>query len=179
MTTVLALDISSRRTGYALFEDGKLVSYGSWKLDKDPIEKRAYFLSLMVKNLPSLEISIPDITYYDVLVMEDAYLDVKKSKMNPNTFKKLCRMQGAAMAAASPSMTEIVFITPSQWRSCFLGKGKGGGKRSVIKQKVKKQVEIEFGIKVNNDDESDAIGIGFGWIQMQKFMKITEQGGRR
>ena len=51
MNKLLALDQSSRITGWSVFEDGKLLDYGKFNYESYPIEERLYRIRNKVAEL--------------------------------------------------------------------------------------------------------------------------------
>ena len=86
MSKLLALDQSSRITGYAVFENAKLIHYGKFSVDDDDIGVRLLKIRQNVHNL---------IEKYDIneLVFEDIQLQ-NNVQNNVQTFKTLAEVFG-------------------------------------------------------------------------------------
>ena len=82
MYNILALDQSSRTTGYAIFRDNELYSHGTFTVTDDDIGVRLYKIRKKVAEL------IDDFDINEV-ILEDIYLD-----HNTNTFKVLAEVFG-------------------------------------------------------------------------------------
>lgn len=137
---ILSLDISTRSTGYAITEDGKLLDYGTLKSSNSDFLKRGFeireqLLSVLNKFTP------------DVVVVEEL-----KVLTNQKVLVKLGIVNGIVL---SPFKTiPTLFIPPSVWRSEYgLNKKRTEAKKQAIKI-ASKYAEVE------NDDEAEAILIG-------------------
>jgi Holliday junction resolvasome RuvABC endonuclease subunit len=111
---LLALDISSASTGYAVFDqnDRSLISYGTLRLpDKEWFVRGHKFYDWLTTTIKSYNITH--------IIAEDCF-----SGKNANTFKVLARLQAMAGLAASKANIYTVFIMQSALRF-LLGEGTG------------------------------------------------------
>lgn len=147
---ILAVDQSTRSTGYALFNDGDLRSYGViTSKNKDPLIRmremclqinnliKKYKPSLMVIEKVSLHSSVP------VLV-------------------SLANLQGCIYQMCFERDIEYLLYAPSTWRR-IIGIIGGRLKRDEYKKKAVAFIESSYGITVN-DDCAEAICIGLAHL---------------
>ena len=147
---VLALDSSTKRTGYAFFKEDQL-QYGAIASASTNVERR---IGIMRDEIIKI-IKENDI---DTVVMEE----VRPDGYNNRTGKVLHWLQGCIVVAIfelNPKI-KVEFIGPSSWRSVI------GIQGYRIKRDQQKQKDIEYANKTYNlelkpsqDDEADAIGI--------------------
>lgn len=147
----LALDQASKVTGYAIFDDTKLVKYGTFTTTaEDDIERfamvRAWLLSMISSWRPDY-IGIEGIQFQE---------EGSGQKMGVTVFQTLARLQGILMMACHDEKVPFEICPTNTWRhSC----GVKGKTRTDKKRSTQLLVEQWYGIKVS-EDEADAIGIG-------------------
>lgn len=147
----LALDQASKITGYAIFDDTKLVKYGTFTTTAaDDIERfamvRAWLLSMISSWRPDY-IGIEGIQFQE---------EGSGQKMGITVFQTLARLQGILMMACHDEKVPFEICPTNTWRhSC----GVKGKTRTDKKRSTQLLVEQWYGIKVS-EDEADAIGIG-------------------
>lgn len=144
--TILALDVSTTSTGFAIYKgSGKLLLSGCIAdKSKDWLER----VRIMAREL-NLQYQIYGI---DTVVIEDTYVS-----KNVNTVKKLCMAQGIIIGML-PNV-DIIQIYPTSWKS-YYGLTKQKNKRSEQKQSSLSIAETMTRLSVGNDDEADAVLIG-------------------
>lgn len=108
MNVVLGLDMSSQKSGYALFIDGKLTDYGLWELhteqESDWRKRIAYMASCVGK-------------YCDEHKVDKIYAeDVPPTLDNSQTVKVLSALQGMLIACAVLHNIDIEFIAVKTWK---------------------------------------------------------------
>ena len=151
---VLALDISTKSTGYAVFDEGELIQSGCITATS------SFVLERIEKITKELEEKV-DIDSIDKVIVEDPLPAFCGHNMT--VYKALTYAQGniAIMLYRHNKLT-MEFISSSEWRArCGIHTGRG------VKRDVLKQLDIDF-VKENynktvNDDEADAIGIGHAY----------------
>ena len=155
----LALDQASKVTGYAIFDDTKLIKYGTFATSSDDdIERftmiRAWLLSMIVSWKP------------DYIGLEGIQFQEEGSgqKMGVTVFQTLARLQGILMITCHDNKVPFEICPTNTWRhSC----GVKGKTRTDKKRSMQLLVQQWYGVKVS-EDEADAIGIGHhlvGYIQ--------------
>lgn len=148
---VLALDQASHITGYAIFDNGILVKYGTFHTDLDDEIARcalikAWLLS-MINNWKPDYIALEGIQYQD---------EGNGQKMGVTVFQTLARLQGILMETCYTAKVPYEICPTNTWRHACGVKGKS---RTDRKRSMQLLVKQWYDISVS-DDESDAIGIG-------------------
>lgn len=154
--TILALDASTKSTGYAIFSDTELKDYGCITNSSTILMKR---IEYMVQEIDKILSNNTDIKK---IVMEEVRPEDKSGYSNLKTYKALMYLQGCIqmLLYQKHSKVEIEFVYPSEWRSrCGIHTGRGV-KRDVLKAASIDFVKKTYGLEVN-DDIADAIGIGY------------------
>lgn len=153
---ILALDVSTTSTGYALYVGDKLTKFGFIKPTGKGWLVRVRKMADKVTKLDK-EYSI------DTVVIEDTFF-----LKNIKTVKKLCLAQGILLGQLPE--TELIQVFPNTWKKHF-GLGKGKATRDVQKQTSISVAETLFLISAKiNDDEADAILMG-------RYVLETMEGG--
>jgi Holliday junction resolvasome RuvABC endonuclease subunit len=155
--TILALDVSTTSTGYALYVGDKLTKYGFVKPTGKDWLVRVRKMADKVAELDK-EFSI------DTVVIEDTFF-----LKNIKTVKKLCLAQGILLGQLPKA--NLIQVFPNTWKKHF-GLGKGKATRSEQKQTSISVAETLFLISAEiNDDEADAILMG-------RYVLETLKGGK-
>lgn len=154
--TLISIDSSSTKTGWAVFIDGEYEISGVINLNtkefRNNSEKRVKQMCFELRDI--LEKYMPNI-----VVIEK--LNVSR---NMNTVRQLSKIIGFVYSYSVINNCKYYEIQPSQWRS-KLGMQKNGRKREEYKKISIEYVKNNIGIDVT-DDESDAICAGLGYIKM-------------
>ena len=152
-TKTVSIDSSSRKTGMALFIDGKLDMYELIDLstNKEPTETR---INVMGKNiLLLLSHWQPEIVYIE---------EPQGHGCNLKLVNILCQIIGIVRGWCIDHKAYFEIVHPSVWRK-YLGMSQGGKKREELKSESMRIVKEKYGIEVN-DDMADAINIGNAMI---------------
>lgn len=157
MSKLLSLDQSSKCTGYAIFEDGKLIDYGHISLNNQELGVRLNRLSDWLINIIEEE-------KIDEVILEDIQLQDKKSSSvqfdkgssNVKTYRILAEVIGVIEATLTRIGTKYCFSAPASWKSKL---GIFGGGRPKEKKKAQEHV-LQYSGKTVTQDEADAICIG-------------------
>lgn len=153
---ILALDVSTISTGYALYVGDKLTKYGFVKPTGKDWLVRVRKMTDKVAELDK-EYSI------DTVVIEDTFF-----LKNIKTVKKLCLAQGILLGQLPKA--NLIQVFPNTWKKHF-GLGKGKATRDEQKQTSISVAETMFLIGHGiNDDEADAILMG-------RYVLETMEGG--
>lgn len=143
---ILAIDQSTKISGYSVWKNKKLIEYGFLETNKkedNPIErmKQMYdeFLLLIDKIKP------------DFVVFEDTQF-----QNNYSTYKILSQLQGVLMAILFERGIGFQIIQPTAWKSATNVKGR---KRIEQKSSAIQTVKSKYNLNVS-EDEADAILIG-------------------
>lgn len=153
--TLLALDLSTKATGWAIFKDKKLGQYDCITASSSNlfhrIDKMVDEINKVIAEARPTQIVIEDVIPADV-------------HNNIKIYKALTYLQGYILHALDNNkISDIKFYTASEWRSkCGIHTGPGV-KRDSLKPKDIAFVKKEYGIDVN-DDVADAICIGYAYL---------------
>ena len=152
MSKLLALDQSSHITGYAVFENAKLVHYGKFSVNDDDVGERLVKIRNNVQDL---------IKKYEIdeLVFEDIQMQTNIQN-NVDTFKKLAEVFGVIYELATELNIPNSAVLASSWKSTLKVRGKD---RPEQKRNAQVVIEKVFDIKPTQD-ECDAICIGLHHI---------------
>ena len=141
---LLALDQASAVSGYAIFEDGKLIKYGAFSVDDEKITVRLVKIKKYVLDL---------ITNFNItrVALEDIQL-----QKNVETFKALAQVLGVLTETFEELNIPYEIVYSSSWKSTLKIKG---SKRVEQKRNAQKYVLDTYGVKATQDT-CDAICIG-------------------
>lgn len=155
---ILALDQSTRVSGWAFFDENKLISFGHWTNAHEDLAVRIFNLCEQIKS-KIIELKP------DLIVIENIQLE----HGNVQTFQKLAQVQGAIMFLVASFNIKYEFVYPSEWRkSCqFL---KGNAKDRDNQKKIAQSWVQETYNKKCTQDEADAICIGYSKMKEQSFI---------
>lgn len=159
MAYILSLDASTKNTGWAVFQDTKLIDYGCIS---DNSKNRLKRIKYQTKEIEKI---VKKYNFKNI-VMEEVRPPTDHMT-NENTWKALMWLQASInlMLYDIGADVDIQYFYPSEWRKkCGIRNGKGV-KRSQAKQYDIEFVENEYNINLhNNDDIADAIGIGHAYV---------------
>lgn len=146
---ILALDQASRVSGWAIFANNDLLTYGKIDLSKqDDIGERLHLLRQKVKQL------IED-HKIDKIILEDIYMDGQRIN-NVQTFKALAEVFGVLYELCIELDIPVEAVLAGTWKSTL---GIKGRTRPEQKRAAQAWVAENCGIKATQD-EVDAICIG-------------------
>ena len=150
---VLALDLSTKSTGWAVFENKKLIDSGCVTASSTNVLNR---ISKITDELRIIyDRYLPD----DIIVEEVLPEDVRH---NQQVFKALMYMQAAVALEFNKSGKKLNFYVSSEWRKkCGIRTGRGIT-RDMVKAADIKFVKDNYNIDAN-DDVCDAICIGHAY----------------
>lgn len=148
---LLALDQASRVTGVAIFDNDKLIKYGTFEIKSNQeLGKR---LTQFLENLDKLYAAY----HFDAV----AYEDIQLQMGNVETYKKLAYIQAMILFWCEKNEKKLYCLSPSHWRKVLKEKyGMSWGR----KRAEQKQTAIDFiqecYEKEVDSDTADAICIG-------------------
>lgn len=149
---ILALDQATHITGWAIFDNDKLVTFGKFKSTLEHEEERTNqiknWLVNMISNWQPDEVGIEDIHFQGTTSSGDP-IGIK-------TYKVLAHLQGVLIDTLFEQKITFKICPPATWREHCQVKGKTSSDK---KRSMQKKVKDWFDINVTND-EADAIGIG-------------------
>ena len=145
---LLALDQASRTSGYAVFDDDELITYGTFTYEDEDIGVRLYKIREKVRGLI-------DLHSIDYVVLEDIQMQGNVVN-NVQTFKTLAEVFGVLYELITELDIDHDAVLSSSWKSTLGIKG-----RTRPEQKKNAQVWVmnTYGVKPSQD-ASDAICIG-------------------
>ena len=152
MSKLLALDQSSRITGYAIFENTKLIHYGKFNVENDDFGERLMIIRNKVNDL-IIQYNIDEVVFEDIQLQNNVVNNV-------DTFKKLSEVYGVISELLTELKIKYSTVLASSWKSTLSIKGKD---RSAQKKNAQVVIEKTFNIKPTQD-ECDAICIGLHHI---------------
>lgn len=163
---VLALDLSTKNTGWAVFEDKKLIDSGCIAATSTNV------LNRIEKTTDELEIIFDRYIPDNIIVEEVLPEDVKH---NQTVFKALMYMQASVALAFNKRGKKLEFYTASEWRKkCGIRTGRSVT-RDIVKAADIKFVKDTYNIDAN-DDICDAICIGYAYTNGKSTTIVTEDG---
>lgn len=148
---LLALDQASRVTGVAIFDDDKLVKYGTFEIKSNQeLGKR---LTQFLENLDKLYAAY----HFDAV----AYEDIQLQMGNVETYKKLAYIQAMILFWCEKHEKNLYCLSPSHWRKILKDKYgmSWGRKRAEQKQTAIDFIQEHYEKEVDSDT-ADAICIG-------------------
>lgn len=149
---LLALDASTKATGYAIFKDKELLASGVITASSNDLYKRIH---KMVDGI----LTIVENLNIEEIIMEEVIPDHSK---NANTFKALMYLQALIHIELHDKFpkVQIELVYPSSWRSvCGIKNGRGM-RREQEKAEDIKFVNKTYNLALTSDDQADAIAIG-------------------
>lgn len=159
---ILAFDQASITSGWAVFDNDELISYGKWTSEgthsTERIGQTKYWVASMV-----------EIWHPDELVFEDIQLqkfgDGGEAVL---TYKKLAHLQGVLKNFAFEKGIPYRIVSPSTWRAISKIKGKT---RNDKKKNAQLKIKTLYDVSVSQD-EADAILIGTWAVHEHNQTKI-------
>lgn len=144
MRRILALDQASVTTGYSIFYENELKTYGHFSYDNTNIGERLKNVRQKVQEL---------IEQYNIteVILEDIQL-----QNNVQTFKVLAQVLGVLEELCSEMDIKYQTVLATVWRAKI---GIKGRERPTQKREAQKYVENTYHIKATQD-EADSICIG-------------------
>ena len=155
---ILALDQSTRVSGWAIFKDTELKSFGHWSETSNDIGERFLNIILNIKQ---------KITQYnpDLIIFEN--IQLQNNQIGVNTFQKLAQLQGAIILMCKELKIPYKIVYASEWRkSCDFLKG-NDKHRSQQKKITQEWVKKTYNLSCTQD-EADAICIGYHATLLEK-----------
>lgn len=153
---LIALDESTTSTGYAVFDNEKLIKHGVFSSKSKDVLDRVSFIMEEIEKL------IKDYNP-DNMIIEDVQIT-----MNAATAKSLLGLQFMIEVYAHRNEIHCTTYRTTKWRKIL-----GLSNSRTLDRKAKKQETIDYvkdkyNIEVLKDDESDAIAIGAAFIMESK-----------
>ena len=147
---ILALDAATETTGYSIYDDKKLVAYGTFTVEYTNdstarINAVKHWLDEICRTCEPNTIGIEGIQY--------------QQQRGVKTFQTLANLQGVLLDFCYENRDRFKYdiVSSSTWRS-YLGIN-NADQRENAKQKAQSYVKLMFGLNATQD-EADAICIG-------------------
>ena len=144
---LMSLDQSSHITGWAIFEDGKLIQNGKFDLKSEDIGERLYDYRETIKKL--IDKYNPDKVAFEDIQMQGSINNVV-------TYRILAEILGITQELMVEIKMPYEIISSNTWKSKLDIKGKA---RAEQKRNASAWVLNTYGKKVTQD-EADAICLG-------------------
>ena len=155
MSNILALDQASRTSGYAVFQEDKLIASGTFTYGDDDF-------SLRLVKIRNKVIALIEQYNINKILLEDIQLQGQTN--NVETYRKLAEVRGVLSELACEMNIPHEIIHSQTWKSTLNIKGRD---RATQKRNAQAFVVDTYGKKVTQD-ESDAICIGTHYIVSNK-----------
>lgn len=152
VSRIFALDQATYITGWSVWDNGKLVKYGTFSTDlTDEIARchaiKEWLVSMIAAWRPD-KIGIEGIQFQETA-------DGKRT-MGVTVFEALAHLQGILMETCFDNNVNYEVVSTNVWRGYC---GVTGRTRTDKKRSMQHLIEQWYNLKVS-DDEADAIGIG-------------------
>ena len=156
MSRLLALDQASKVTGWAIFEDGELKSYGKISLDDPNTDTRLVQLRQDIQTLVA-DYNIDEVIFEDIQQQNNVANNVQ-------TFKVLAEVYGVVSELLQELHIPHSTVLAASWKSTLSIKG-----RSRAEQKKNAQLYVEQNYSAHViQDIADAICIGTHHIKQNQ-----------
>ena len=151
---ILALDQSTRVSGWALYNDEKLEEYGKFDVSNThELGERLHSIRCIVNDMiKKLQV--------DKVILEDIYMDGQRVN-NVQTFKALAEVFGVLFELCVDLEIPVEAVLAGTWKSTL---GIKGRTRPEQKRAAQAWVSENYGIKATQDI-ADAICIGAHYIK--------------
>ena len=165
---LLSLDLSTKSSGWAVFNNGELIDDGCITASSTDLIKR-------IKKMTD-ELQISALNKYEIgkVIVEEVRPEGGYGVGNQKTHKALMWLQAAVafMLHDNYPTVELEYIYPSSWRASLGIKNGRGIKRQTLKEADIEFVKTKYRINVN-DDVADAICIGLAQYVQQDDNEIN------
>lgn len=156
--TILSLDTASKKTGYAVYKDGTIITNGAWKIDQ-------------LRPFSDLERKITTtIAKYDITVIVAENIYKSQDTRLQSAFDALSKCHGVLNLISENTETPLILIDPRRAKRVMWGYTTArADHRTMTRQEQKARMcrAVErLGYKLKTDrngnkdnDQADAIGI--------------------
>ena len=161
---VLALDAATNITGYSIYDDRDLVSYGTFKTSGEKAEERIHEVKQWLKAaIAGWE---PDFVGIENIQLQS----FGNNQYQVETYRVLANLQGVLIDTLFEACIDHDLVSVNTWRNyCNVGQGTG-------RENKKKQAQDKVKLWYNQNctqDEADAICIGKYFAHLLKNNKST------
>ena len=152
---ILALDAATSITGYALYDDKQLITYGTYKTttnlsSTERINQVKNWLKAVLKEWE------PDFVGVENIQLQS--YGPNQNQTQVKTFQTLANLQGVVLDTIFEACIDSALVYPSEWRS-YCGVNDGDAHREAKKKQAQAKVRIWYDMDCS-EDEADAICIG-------------------
>ncbi len=162
MSKIIAFDLSTTSTGFAVFENEKLRESGTIAPKNKDWKKRVEEIYKEISKL--IYINLTSVKKSESMIVVEKPLSLQ----NGDTTIKLAKLHGLVLSLSFDLEIPLKEIDNQTWKKHIAG-------AKASKEDTKKCLEIFYGYKTETTDESDAIGVGLGWMAEERYKKLTEQ----
>ena len=156
---LIAIDLSTTSTGVAIFMNGEYYKSRTIIPDKKLcVINRIYHIYRELKKV---------IDYPDMVVVEKAL-----SLQNGDTTIKLAKLHGVLLSICMEQMVKLEEIDNQTWKKHVAG-------AKADKKQTQDYIEKVYKIKTKTFDESDACGIGIGFLAEQNVSKVIVEAKKK
>ena len=148
MRRILALDQSSRTSGYAIFEDDKLIKCGHFTFEDEDVGLRLYKIRQYIDKIID-DYNITEVIFEDIQLQQNVANNVA-------TFKTLAEVIGVITELFLEKDVKYSAVLASVWKSAL---GIKGRQRPEQKRNAQAFIATTYGLKPTQD-EADAACIG-------------------
>lgn len=161
---ILALDAATTITGYAIYDNGTLVNYGTYKANKElDTEQR-------INEVKKWLIAAIKEWEPDFIGIEHIQLQNYGNGSNVETYRVLANLQGVLIDTIFEACIDHDLVYAVEWRK-YCGVGDGTGRENKKKQA---QDKVKLWYNQNcTQDEADAICIGKYFVHLLKKNKSS------
>lgn len=157
---IIALDAATNITGFAIFDDGELVSYGTYKTKpENPTEARINEVKKWLQT--AIDNWEPDFVGVEQIQLQF----FNKTQAQVELYRVLANLQGVIIDTLFEACIDHDLVYATQWRKyCNVGDGSG-------RENKKKQAQMKVKDWYKQDctqDEADAICIGKYFVHILK-----------
>ena len=164
-TRVLALDAATNITGFSLYDDGELVYYGTYKVDRE-LSTEARINEMKKWLIAVLENWEPDFVGLEHIQLQA----FGNNNYQVETYRVLANLQGVLIDTLFEACIDHDLVSVNTWRNyCNVGDGKG---RENKKKQAQEKVKLWYGQDCTQD-EADAICIGKYFVHILKNNKSS------
>lgn len=153
---LIALDESTTSTGYAIFENEKLINYGAIVQKSKNVIERVSEIAYAIEDL--IKLYNPN----------DIAIENVQITMSAPTAKSLMGLQLLIEILCYRNQINCHTLRTAHWRKVLGLSNSSKIKRAEKKRETIDYVENKYGIKIDKDDISDAIAIGTAYILENK-----------
>lgn len=165
---ILALDAATSITGYAIYDNKTLVSFGTFKTNSshEATERINQFKGWLRAALKAWQ---PDFVGVENIQLQK--YGARATDVQVKTFQTLANLQGVLLDTLFEAKVEHDLVRPSEWRS-YCGINDGDQDRGAKKKQAQAKVKVWYDMDCT-EDESDAICIGKYFCGKQRSNKVS------